>query len=97
MITRRGFFGLLAGALATPAFKPLADLLPEATVFGYHPQCFDKLSELTRIYYDQRALAILKANTPFQALMQKKPIPFHGGKTIQFFTYLPKGTSNDPT
>ena len=32
---------------------------------GYHPQCFDKLSELTRIYYDQRALAILKANTPF--------------------------------
>ena len=84
MLSRRGFLGMIAGVLSTPALKPLADFVSYAA-----PE--SSLSKLVQVYYDQKAIAILKATTPFLAFTKQRPLPvFEGGRTIQFFTYLPE-------
>lgn len=45
------------------------------------------LTHLATIYYDRVAVENLKANLPFVAATERRPLPERSGKTIQFFAY----------
>ena len=75
MISRRGFFGMLAGLAAAPALAPVMKFFPDAR-------------QAARVYYTKEMIANLKKQTELGSLFRSRgPIPYHEGKQINFFTY----------
>ena len=99
MISRRGLFRLLSGAAVSPVLKPLAGLIPVSGIYAAAIRRWalelEKQSDVSRhleVYYSTRLLDTLRANTCLDSFTKSRPLPFHSGKTIQFFTYkLPEG------
>ena len=104
MITRRGIFGLLAGAAVAPALKPLEKLIPvEVPVVGpftqgqWSDRTYDppntKMPDLVKICYEREFIANLKSNNPLMSMMKNKSLPFIGGEQIKLFNYSLKEAS----
>lgn len=90
-MNRRGFLGLSFGTLvgiflpkskAAEIFEDYEDTEEFPSYVRHLP-----LSPL-EVYYSKKFLETLKVNTasPFLCSI-RRPIPFHSGKEIQFFTY----------
>ena len=77
MISRRGFFGMLAGLAASPAFAPVMKFFPET-------------QQLARVYYSKEMIANLKRQmelrSPLMCRLRDTP-KFYGGKEIKFYTF----------
>ena len=95
MISRRGFFGMLAGLAAAPAAIPLAKVFEEEDTGGFwswltRPIVHNPLADRLRVYYDKQftanLIANLRANTPLMCRLTR-PTPAMSGKTIHFFPY----------
>ena len=94
-LSRRGFFGMLAGLAASPALAPLAKLSPEPILeYQYKTWGPNGVQDHLATYYTHslmsNLLSNLRSNTPLMTLLSDKPLPTHTGKEIKFFTYLPK-------
>ena len=92
-LSRRGFFGMLAGLAASPALAPLAKLFPEPILeYQYKTWGPNGVQDHLATYYTRSLMSNLRSNTPLMTLLSDKPLPTHTGKEIKFFTYLPKAT-----
>lgn len=45
------------------------------------------MSNLNAIFYERKAVANLKATTPFMTMTTQRPLPLRSGNQIQFYTY----------
>lgn len=99
MISRRGLFRLLTGAVASPVLKPLAALIPvsgklEGQRFSVWVSGIWRQRSAIRdplvTYYDQNMLDNLRANTPMTKMCQTFDLPPRSGNQITFFTYVTK-------
>ena len=88
MISRRGFFGMLAGLAAAPWLPKQVG--PPVDFFrpgSFHKEYIIDDDVYGRISYSQYFIDSVLRHAPFLALLKEKPLPFSGGQTIQFFTY----------